>query len=213
MISGEERQPQITLFEQIKHVDEDGQDFWSARELYPILDYASWRDFFNVLREAMTVYRQSGGEGVDIIFKQTTKDITRRSGRKYTVTDYHLSRHACYLTVLSADGSKSVISLAKSYFAVSTRLHEIAQTEEDALRLERREVLRTQHRGLAWQAQQAGVQNTYQFSRFWNFGYLGLYKKTAKQIRAAKGITDKQDIADYASSSELAHLIIRHLAV
>ena len=200
MMSGEERQPQITRFEQIKHVMENGQDYWSARELYPILDYAQWRDFYNVLQEAMTVYRQSGGTDVDTIFKQTMKEVSRRSGKKYPVTDYHLSRHACYLTVLSADGSKSVISLAKSYFAVSTRLHEIAQTEEETLRLERREVLRTQQKGLAWQAQQAGVQDSNQFSRFWNFGYLGLYKKTAKQIRAAKGITDRQDIADYASS-------------
>lgn len=203
------RQPHIVEFERIKYVGDDGQDFWSARELYPLLDYAQWRDFYNVLQESMTVYRQSGGTDVDVIFRQTTKALTRRSGRKYTVTDYHLSRHACYLSVLSADGSKSVISLAKSYFAVATRLYQIAQTEEDALRLERREILRTQHKGLAWQAQQSGVQTPFQFSRFWNFGYLGLYRKTAQQIRTEKGITNKQDIADYASSSELAHLIIK----
>lgn len=202
-------QPQISAFEQIKRIGGDGQEFWSARELYPLLEYAQWRDFYNVLQEAMTVYRQSGGTDVDTIFQQTTMQFTRRSGRKYTVTDYHLSRHACYLTVLSADGTKSVISLAKSYFAVATRLHEIAQTEEEKLRLERREILRAQHKGLAWQAQQAGIETTFQFSRFWNFGYLGLYRKTAQQIRAAKGITNKQDIADYASSSELAHLIIK----
>ena len=121
----------------------------------------------------------------------------------------HYSRHACYLVVLSADGSKAVISLAKSYFAIRARLHEIARTEEDALRLERRETLRIQHRGLAWQAQQAGIVSTTQFSRFWNFGYMGLFKKTARQIRELKHISGKQDIADYASSSELAHLIIK----
>jgi DNA-damage-inducible protein D len=205
----EASQPRITAFEQIKHVDEDQQEWWSARELYEKLDYKSWQDFYHVLQEAMTVYKQSGGADVDTIFKKTTRETTRRNSKKYTTIDYHLTRHACYLTVLSADGSKPIISLAKSYFAVRTRLHEIAQTEEDALRLERRETLRAQHRGLAWQAQQAGINNTNQFSRFWNFGYMGLYKRTASQIRELKGISSKQDIADYASSSELAHLIIK----
>jgi DNA-damage-inducible protein D len=200
--------PQVSAFEAIKHLDESGQEYWSARELYPVLTYKYWQDFYNVLKEAMTVYRQSGGD-VDSIFRFIPKDSMRRSGRPYTITDYHLSRHACYLTVLSADGSKPVIALAKSYFAVATRLHELAQTQEDQLRLERRELLREQNKGLAARAQEAGVQTKVQFTAFWNAGYLGLYRETARQIRARKGITNRQDIGDYASSSEIAHLIIK----
>lgn len=200
--------PQVSTFEAIKHFDENGQEYWSARELYPILTYKYWQDFYNVLKEAMMVYRQSGGD-VDSIFRLVPKDSMRRSGRPYTITDYHLSRHACYLTVLSADGSKPVIALAKSYFAIATRLHEIEQTEEDQLRLERRELLREQNKGLAARAQEAGVQTKAQFTTFWNAGYIGLYRETARQIRTRKGITNRQDIGDYASSSEIAHLIIK----
>jgi DNA-damage-inducible protein D len=200
--------PQVSAFEAIKHLDENGQEYWSARELYPILTYKYWQDFYNVLKEAMNVYRQSGGD-VDSIFRLVPKDSIRRSGRPYTVIDYHLSRHACYLTVLSADGSKPVIALAKSYFAVATRLHELAQTEEDELRLERRELLREQNKGLAARAMEAGVQTNAQFTTFWNAGYLGLYRETARQIRTRKGIANRQDIGDYASSSEIAHLIIK----
>lgn len=199
---------QVTAFEAIKHLDENGQEYWSARELYPILTYKYWQDFYHVLKEAMTVYAQSGGD-VASIFRRVPKDSMRRSGRPYTITDYHLSRHACYLTLLSADGSKPVIALAKSYFAVATRLHELAQTEEEQLRLERRELLREQNKGLAARAQEAGVQTKAQFTIFWNAGYVGLYRETARQIRARKGITNRQDIGDYASSSEIAHLIIK----
>lgn len=98
----------------------------------------------------------------------------RKSGRPYTQVDYRLTRHACYLAVLSADGSKTVIELAKNYFAVTTRLYELTTTEEDRLRLERRELLREHNKALAAQAYQAGVVTTEQFSTFWNFGYLGL---------------------------------------
>src|SRR5579883_601146 len=166
----EEAQPTLSEFERLKHADGQEQEYWSARELYPKLDYKHWQDFHRVLQEAMTVYRNSGGSDVDTIFRKVSKDVPRKSGRPYTITDYHLTRHACYLTVLSANGSKPIISLAKSYFAVTTRLHEIAQTQEDQLRLERREVLREQNRTLAFYANQAGVTTTTQYATFWNSG-------------------------------------------
>src|SRR5712692_4197770 len=100
--------PHESTFESIKHIGVDGQEYWSARELYPILNYQYWQDFYNVLKEAMTVYRKSGGDPTSI-FREVSKATSRKSGRPYTTTDYYLSRHACYLAVLSADGSKPVI--------------------------------------------------------------------------------------------------------
>jgi DNA-damage-inducible protein D len=200
--------PQVSAFESIKHIGEDEQEYWSARELYPILDYQYWQDFYNVLVEAMTVYRESGNDPASI-FRKVPKVSTRKSGRPYTMTDYHLSRHACYLAVLSADGTKPVIAAAKSYFAITTRLYEIAATEEDRLRLERRELLREHNKALATQAYQAGVVTNELYITFWNAGYMGLYRESARQIRARKGISARQDIGDYASSSELAQNIMK----
>ncbi len=200
--------PHGSAFEAIKHIDENGQEYWSARELYSILDYKYWQDFYNVLKEAMIVYRESGGDPSSI-FREVPKISTRKTGRPYTTTDFHLSRHACYLAVLSSDGSKPVIALAKSYFAVTTRLYEITPTEEDRLRLEWRELLREHNKALATQALQAGVVTNEQYITFWNSGYMGLYRETARQIRARKGITARQDIGDYASSSELAQNIMK----
>ena len=200
--------PHVSAFEAIKHIDENGQEYWSARELFPLLDYKYWQDFFNVLKEAMTVYGKNGGVASSI-FRKVRKDIQRKSGRTYSITDYRLSRHACYLTVLSADGTKAVIAAAKSYFAVTTRLYEIAQSEEDRLRLERRELLREHNKALATQAYQAGVVTNELYISFWNAGYMGLYRETARQIRERKGISTRQDIGDYASSSELAQNIMK----
>jgi DNA-damage-inducible protein D len=211
MARDEERQhsEQTSPFDAIRQIDSDNREFWSARELYVLLEYKHWQDFSKVLQEAMMVYRNSGGADVDTIFRKVSKQTLRKSGRPYTAIDYHLTRHACYLTVLSADGSKPVISQAKSYFAVTTRLHELAPTQEDRLRLERREVLREQNRALATYAQQAGVITNEQYAIFWNAGYMGLYRESARQIRARKNITARQDIGDYASSSELAANIMK----
>ena len=106
----EEAQPQITAFERIKHIDEQGQEYWSARELMPILTYGKWQDFHNVVRAAMEVHQNSGGN-VDAIFQAIRQDSPKAS-RKYPRLDYHLTRHACYLIVLSSDGSKPIISVS-----------------------------------------------------------------------------------------------------
>ena len=207
-MENESLQSQTASFDTIKQIDSDGQEWWSARDLYPLLEYKYWQDFFNVLQAAMAAYRATGGS-VETHFQKTSKVTQRKSGRPYTLVDYRLTRHACYLTVLSADGSKPVIGLAKNYFAVTTRLYELSTTEEDRLRLERRELLREHNKALAAQAYLAGVVTSEQFSTFWNFGYLGLYRERAGQIRQRKGITSRQDIGDFSSSSELAQNIMK----
>ncbi|MEO9027397.1 MAG: hypothetical protein ABI413_01125, partial [Ktedonobacteraceae bacterium] len=201
-------QPHIASFESIKQIGSDGQEWWSARDLYPLLEYRHWQDFYNVLQEAIAAYSVTGDE-VAFHFQKISKVTQRKSGRPYTKSDFRLSRHGCYLTVLSADGSKEVIGLAKNYFAITTRLYEIAQTEEDRLRLERRELLREQNKALAAQAYKAGVVTPEQSSTFWNFGHMGLYRERAAQIRKRKNITSRQDIGDHASSSELAPNIMK----
>lgn len=199
----EEGQPQITAFERIKHIDEQNQEYWSARELMVSLTYGKWQDFHNVIRAAMEVHRNSGGN-VDAIFRAVRRE-SPTAGRKYPQLDYHLTRHAAYLVVLSADGSKAVISLAKTYFAVTTEQYEqLVQSEEDLRRIELREKLLRHHAELSAQAKRAGVLTTQQFASFYNAGYKGLYRETASQIRARKGLKAGQEIADYMGILETA---------
>ena len=198
-----EGQPPITAFEQIKHFDEHGQEYWSARELMPVLTYGKWQDFHNVIKDAMEVYRQSSGQ-VDAIFTTTRKDSTTAQ-RKYPQLDYHLTRHACYLIVLSADGSKPLISLAKTYFAVTTEQYEqLVQSEEDIRRIELREKLLRHHAELSAQARKAGISTSQQYAAFYNAGYRGLYRETASQIRVRKGLRRGQEIADHMGILETA---------
>lgn len=199
----EEAQPQITAFERIKHINKQGQEFWSARELMSVLTYGKWQDFHKVIRAAMEVHRNSGGN-VGVIFR-TVRSESPTASRKYPQLDYHLTRHACYLVVLSSEGSKPVVSLAKTYFAVTTEQYEqLIQSEEDQLRIELREKLLRHHAELSAHAKRAGVLTTQQFASFYNAGYRGLYRETASQIRARKGLKARQEIADYMGILETA---------
>lgn len=195
--------PQITTFEEIKHIDENGQEYWSARELMGVLTYAKWQDFHSVIKAAMEVRRQSGGD-VDTIFTAIRKDSVDAL-RKYPQLDYHLSRHACYLTVLSADGSKPIVALAKTYFAITTEQYEqFIQSDEDLRRIELREKLMRHHAELSARARKAGVMTHQQFATFHNAGYRGLYRETATQIRARKGLKPAQEISDHMGILETA---------
>ena len=198
--------PGITAFDAIRHVDENGQEYWWARELYPILEYSTWQRFELVIHEAMDVCRKSGGNAEEV-FNINVKNPPKQGGRPSH--DYRLTRHACYLIVLSGDGSKPVIALAKTYFAISTRRHEIAQEMEDLLRLERTPFLHELDISLNAQIYDIGIVSDALIARFWNAGYRTLYRETASQIRLRKGITRHQLIGDYASSTELAYLIFK----
>lgn len=197
--------PGITAFDAIRHVDENGDEYWWARELYPILEYSTWQKFEPILKEAMEVYKESGGNAEEIFNLKVKKPL--KQGRPSD--DYRLTRHACYLIVLSGDGNKPVIALAKTYFAISTRRYEIAQEMEDLLRLERTPFLHELDIALNAQIYDIGIVSDALIARFWNAGYRTLYRETASQIRLRKGITRHQLIGDYASSTELAYLIFK----
>ena len=132
---GESQLPQLSAFERIKHRNEDGREWWSARELMLLLTYSKWQDFHKVIQAAIEVYRNSGGENADAIFMAKRKDSPNAS-KKYPQLDYELTRHACYLVVLSSDGSKPAVALGKTYFAITTEQYEqLQQAEEDRLRV------------------------------------------------------------------------------
>ncbi|WIG59408.1 MAG: hypothetical protein OJF49_002155 [Ktedonobacterales bacterium] len=192
-------EPQVSAFESIKHITEDGSEYWSARELMKLLGYTRWQNFGEVIDEAKEVCRTNGGD-VDRLFTDSSKKSRGRDAQ-----DYHLTRHACYIVAESADGRKPQVALAKIYFALTTERYELlAQSEEDRLRIEQRRKLLRHNAELALQARAAGVMTDREFATFFNAGYRGLYRERQHEIRARKGLKHGQDISDFMGSLEVA---------
>ncbi|MGF6993847.1 DNA damage-inducible protein D [Paraburkholderia sp. GAS32] len=150
-------------FESIKQVNEDDSEFWFARSLAPLLDYQYWRNFVQVIEKAKIACERSG-HPVQDHFGEVTKMVTLGSGATRGITDYTLSRYACYLIVQNGDPSKSVIANGQTYFAVQTRRQELAddakfaQLGEDEKRLAIRNEMATHNKHLAAAAKGAGVE-------------------------------------------------------
>ena len=200
----ESQLPHLSAFERIKHLDTQGGEWWSARELMLLLTYSKWQDFHKVVQAAIEVYRNSGGEDADVIFMAKRKD-SPNARKKYPQLDYELTRHACYLVVLSSDGSKPAVALGKTYFAITTEQYEqLQQAEEDRLRVELREKLKQHHLELSERAHRAGIRTAQQYAHFYNAGHRGLYRETASQILARRGLQPGQDFYNYMGSLETA---------
>ena len=91
-----------TIFEEIKHINEIGQEYWSARELYTVLEYIKWDKFLNVIDKAKQACQNSGQEPENH-FLRVENMVEIGSGAKRDIGDIHLSRFACYLIVQNAD--------------------------------------------------------------------------------------------------------------
>lgn len=200
-------------FEEIKHIDEGGSEFWFARELQIVLDYSEWRNFENVLEKAKTACRNSKND-VANHFVDVNKMVTLGSGSDREIDDYKLSRYACYLIVMNGDPRKEVIAVGQSYFAVKTRQQELIdhydQLSEDQKRLAIRNEMIAHNKSLAEAAQVAGVETDRDYAIFQNKGYQGLYGGLgAKEIQARKKLGKNQKILDHMGSTELAANLFR----
>ena len=200
-----------TIFESIKHVDEDGNEYWYARELQKVLEYTEWRKFVGVIKKAINSCKASNYVASDH-FVGTDKMINLGKGGQRKVPDYKLSRYACYLIAQNGDSRKKVIALAQTYFAIQTRKHELLEQEynnlnEDEKRLYRRRQKRDGNKILYKIAKEKGVKN---LDKFTNAGYKGLYNgETANDIAKRKGLRYSEDILDNMGSVELGANIFR----
>ncbi|WP_252322003.1 DNA damage-inducible protein D, partial [Escherichia coli] len=202
-------------FEEIRHYGTEGQEFWSARELAPLLDYRDWRNFQKVLARATQACEASNQAASDH-FVETTKMVVLGSGAQRELEDVHLSRYACYLVVQNGDPAKPVIAAGQTYFAIQTRRQELADDEafrqlrEDEKRLFLRNELKEHNKQLVEAAQQAGVATAIDFAIFQNHGYRGLYGGLdQKAIHQRKGLKKNQKILDHMGSTELAANLFR----
>lgn len=198
-------------FESIKHIDENGIEFWYARELMVVLNYSKWENFKKVIDRSMISVENSDINILDH-FADVRKMVSIGSGAEKVISDYKLTRYACYLIAQNGDNRKKVIALAQTYFAVQTRKQELSRQEyeqlsEDDKRLYTRNNVKDKNKYLFDTAKLAGVKN---YGKFNNYGYKGLYNgETAKDIAKRKGISSKNDILDYMSSTELAANLFR----
>ena len=199
------------LFENIKHIDEYGNEFWYARELMPLLEYKKWERFSNAIDNAKTACEKSG-YNIDEHFPEVGKLSKRNNGAVVQIKDYKLSRYACYLIAQNGDPRKETIALAQTYFAIQTRRQEISEKEynsltEDEKRFYQRNLTKKGNYSLNQTAKNAGVKN---FDRFHNAGYKGLYNgETADDIAKRKGLRYREDILDNMGSDELIANLFR----
>ncbi len=199
-------------FEDIKTVREDGSEFWSARLLAPALDYGKWDNFHKVIRRAMIACENSGHR-VEDDFPEVGKIVEAGATRK-TITDYELTRYACYLIVQNGDPRKEVIALGQTYFAIQTYRQEVAdhfnQLDEDRRRLVVRGDIKQWNQLLAETAHDSGVITNEEFAIFQNAGYMGLYGGLdVEDIHKRKQLAIGQKILDYMGSTELIANLFR----
>ncbi len=199
------------MFDDIKHIDEFGSEYWLARELQKVLEYKRWDKFNNVINNAKIACKKSNYAFEDH-FSQVGKTIELAKEAKRTILDYKLSRYACYLIVQNADPKKEVVALGQTYFAIQTRKMELTEREyssltEEEKRFYQRNLTKKGNYSLNITARNAGVKN---FDRFHNYGYKGLYNgETADDIAKRKKLRYREDILDNMGSEELIANLFR----
>lgn len=204
-------------FEKIKRISEDGYEYWSARDLYKLLEYSEYRHFLPVIdkvKEALV----SLNEDIENHIEDMLDMVEIGSGATRELDSLKLSRFACYIAVQNADPSKTNVALGQAYFAIKTRQKELLeedekrliQSEEDSKRLLLREQMRKHNKQLAEAAKDAGINEPIDYAIFQNYGYKGLYGGLDRQaIHKRKGLKKSQDILDHMGSTELAANLFR----
>ncbi len=200
-------------FEDIKHIDENGDEYWLARELQGTLEYTEWRNFCKVIDKAQTACEGSGIPVPDH-FVEINKMVSIGSDAEREIDDMMLSRYACYLIVMNGDPRKEVIAAGQTYFAVKTRQQEVIEhyddLTEDQKRLAIRNEIVTHNKALADAARAAGITEPVEYAVFQNYGYRGLYGgMDMRAIHAHKGLKKSQKILDHMGSTELAANLFR----
>ncbi|MDR2571978.1 MAG: DNA damage-inducible protein D [Oscillospiraceae bacterium] len=214
-------------FESIKKTDENGNEYWLARELASVLEYSKWENFHKVIQRAMLACKNSG-YNIDDCFPETKKSIEmptkpRKNQEDFgfpevrktkEIIDYKLTRYACYLIVQNGDPRKEIIALGQTYFAIQTRRAEVADTfnqlDENNKRLVVRGNIKQWNQLLAEAAHKAGIITNEEFAIFQNVGYQGLYGGlTVADIHKRKGLSEKEKILDFMGSTELIANLFR----
>jgi len=192
-------------FENIKKVDENGVEYWEARELMIVLGYPNWQKAEEVISRATKACINSGQDAGNH-FNQLVKMVDIGSNTVRRIKDWKLDRYACYLIAQNGDSKKQEIALAQTYFAIQTRKQEIFEKLSDVdKRLLILGEVSDHNKKLFKTAKLAGVSN---FGLFNDYGYKGLYGMPLSEIENKKKIK-KGELLDRAGSTELAANLFR----
>ena len=203
-----------SVFESVKKVNDNGVEYWLARDFQTILQYSSWDKFLNVVEKAKEACRNSGHNPADH-FSHMVKMVSIGSGAQRETEDIKLSRYACYLIIQNADPAKEIVALGQTYFAVQTRRQELSDEfgkfeSDEEKRLFLRQQMKEHNRYLASAAKEAGVVKSLDYAIFQDHGYRGLYGGLGQvDIHGRKGLKKGQKILDHMGSTELAANLFR----
>ena len=194
-------------FETIKHLDDNGREYWSSRDLAKVLEYQDYRKFLNVIEKAKIACENSG-EVIHSHFVLMAQMVPIGSGAERPIETTYLSRYACYLIVQNSDPTKVAVAKGQTYFAIQTRRQEKTDNLiEDHNRVKLREEMKKHNTSLMQTASIAGVEH---FAIFQNAGYKGLYGGlTMQDVHGRKKLKKTQKILDHMGSEELAANLFR----
>lgn len=185
----------LTL-DDLAHTDEDGIEFWYARDLQGLFGYTEWRNFEVSMRRAISSM-DTTKTPVQHHFVEVNKMVALGSGAQREVRDFKLTRYACYLIAMNGDPRKDEIAFAQSYFALQTRKQElIEQRMSEIRRLESRSSLADSEKYLAAVAFERGVDSK-GFARIKSRGDAALFGgHDTRAMKKRLGIPDKKPLAD-----------------
>jgi DNA-damage-inducible protein D len=181
-----------------RRVHSNGAEYWYAREIQTDLEYQNWEDFEGVIEKAMGACRTAGYKVLSHFREIPNLGV---SGKRHQ-RDYILSRYACYLIAMNADSSKRSIALAQTYFAYKTRERELTEDYHAMIeRIAKREIVGVHLKQLNDVAKESGVEH---FGVFHDRGNTVFYTMPTRELKAKKGIPDKDAVLDYAGIAELS---------
>jgi DNA-damage-inducible protein D len=192
-------------FEDIKMINNEGQEYWSARELMEVLEYDQWKNFDKVVAKAQLSVNKMNAN-LSNHFSEVGKMVIIGSATQRKVKDYFLSKYACFLIAQNADPAKLSVAEAQSYFSIQTHKQELFEKlSPKNRRLLIREEVMDHNKQLNEVAKQAGVKR---FGTFHDEGYKGLYGMRYRDIVQLKKL-GKDKLLDRAGETELAANLFR----